>query len=413
MLHNFNMSFTFHSQGLTGCFYSSYVPIRWRRHEMWDNDISQYTTIPHVFSATCDDIISVNFGTGFDKWWEERYLTKIPEDIFGHLFKQDPCDSFPDIIMMKYETGGSMSLHVDRKKLNIDYRVILLAPKCSDKYGSDTLKYEGGELVVGDQEYTGSSNPDEWTWVTIPFGVKHEVKPVTSGTRYVVKVNIPSLPMIGNIEFKEDIFNGTATSYSNTITSKKGQINSLENLIKGLKMELKELEYLNDEDGRNDDENLEAIDILKKGEIVAVVLNGFYEKVDSLGMLMSKDRDVLANIVENVPKLKVSHTNHTISCFSHYESLHHYDDEYPEDMLKGHFSGSGDEDTRESPSQSGKTNVMETLDKIVSHVIINGDTGANGYQTFGVQQDETDSRYNDEYYSNFKVYNVSVLLLRV
>lgn len=76
----------------------------------------------------------------------------------------------------KYE-NGCVRRHVDRQEDPNTIGVELLLPP------KTVCSFEGGELVIGeDQKETIVPHETKWTYVFIPLGIVHEVKPVV-GTR--------------------------------------------------------------------------------------------------------------------------------------------------------------------------------------------------------------------------------------
>lgn len=119
--------------------------------------------------------------------------------------------------LLKYETGSFFGLHKDGKMNAVHIGTLLLLPP------KNNMPYEGGELCCYDDNNnlleTFTSLEQEWLAVILNINTLHEVKPIISGTRYVLKapIIVHSHYFFLHIEptITLDKFNYNNTNYSN------------------------------------------------------------------------------------------------------------------------------------------------------------------------------------------------------
>jgi hypothetical protein len=101
------------------------------------------------------------------------------------------CHELKKWILLKYERGSFFTKHTDK---NLGTRIvngvtqthigsILIFPPKKMYY------YSGGQLIIyyDDEIHKITSHNDKWTCVMFSLDIKHEVKEIMDGTRYVFK----------------------------------------------------------------------------------------------------------------------------------------------------------------------------------------------------------------------------------
>lgn len=87
--------------------------------------------------------------------------------------------------LMRYRPGGHFVKHVDSQSGPGHFATLLVFPPAEG--------FEGGELIIYDGPTPIVIEPAKftvWTQIAIRIGVEHEVRPVLSGIRYVIKAEL-------------------------------------------------------------------------------------------------------------------------------------------------------------------------------------------------------------------------------
>jgi len=119
-------------------------------------------------------------------------IYNINNIIKSKLFNKNPS-FLKDILyfdnnldLLKYEEGDFFAKHTDGdSEFNHFGTLLILPPKAYSEY-------EGGELVLydGEEEIEIISEQDHWKIIGFDTEIPHELKPITSGTRYAFKTKI-------------------------------------------------------------------------------------------------------------------------------------------------------------------------------------------------------------------------------
>jgi len=139
-------------------------------------------------------------------------IFKINDIIKDNIFNKNPSfleDTLyydNNFDLLKYEEGDFFAKHTDgNSELNHFGTLLILPPKAYSNY-------EGGELILydGEEEIEIISDQNYWKIIGFNTEIPHELKPVTSGTRYAYKskiiipddtTNIVSIYNKNNIEY--------------------------------------------------------------------------------------------------------------------------------------------------------------------------------------------------------------------
>lgn len=168
----------------------------------------------------------------------EEFLKEQNEAYYKNLVINDYLFLKKDWKLLKYDVGCKFKSHIDGIKNEKHIGTIILLPPESLSY------YEGGELILYTEEEEIIVKNDEMNWIMvfIPINMKHEIKEITSGTRFsFVK------PFILNDDIYYLMNNSPIDIYSidlNKIknTTINNQIYELKQKIKQLEDNIKELE---------------------------------------------------------------------------------------------------------------------------------------------------------------------------
>jgi len=159
--------------------------------------------------------------------------------------------------MLKYEKNGFFKKHKDGKKNDLHFATaLLLPPKVINSY-------QGGELVLYDNNNETIITPDEKEWKLVVFGldVEHELKEVLEGTRYVLKTEL-EFDYSTKLLFESKTYNekidiaqiDNTEDKSKTLEELEFKMNTLQNKLDKLKLMYSNIEnniydnydYLND-----------------------------------------------------------------------------------------------------------------------------------------------------------------------
>jgi len=411
------MSFTFKSASFNSALENTARDGGWNEKKIYDNvtkkyvcesDSVHYKFINNYYLTWKKE---EEFSTKFNRWWSSQLKwIPCPENPMKDIFEEDMKTC------IRYKEGGFMSKHKDKRSWSSTEwcRVIILAPKKSSvtEYNPEKRSickidcwYEGGDLVLytddGVKTFTGSEEEDVWTFVQIPFGTEHEVKPVTKGTRYVMKVNVNIPDIFKQVNFQKSTCVGEYHSLDeDSIAKKTNRITELKKELEILEREVNDYTNLNEVISKES----EIMNSLGRGNVVAVILYNGYDDLKNLDSLSNCDKKFLGNIFKS--GFEWSLVNRTLSCYDGLSSENSYYPSHvdccPENLMEGYFGTDDRED------ESGHDCTIEDR--------MNKDFGENWFINrlggeFGTFIEEC-SRYNDEYYSNFRLYQVSVLILK-
>jgi len=93
-------------------------------------------------------------------------------------------ESFDYFELLKYEEGDFFKPHQDGKKSKNHIGTILIYPH------KNYSNYEGGELYLPEKNITIQTYENDWSIVFLNLNTLHEVKPITRGTKYVLKKDL-------------------------------------------------------------------------------------------------------------------------------------------------------------------------------------------------------------------------------
>jgi len=114
------------------------------------------------------------------------YNKKQYQEALSHFLDEleidEECEKYFDLI--KYDVGDFFAPHQDGKKYNNHIGTILIYPP------KNLYPYEGGELYLPNENITLKAFEDDWTMIFLNINVLHEVKPITSGVKYIFKTKL-------------------------------------------------------------------------------------------------------------------------------------------------------------------------------------------------------------------------------
>jgi len=258
-----DIQFTSNCEGLRGCNYGwnfaehSFIKYLENLNNLEWVDSTVGTSEGNVINSEIRSSKKLPFKTSITKsHYKDTF--KINDIIKDKLFNKNPSfleDTLyydNNFDLLKYEEGDFFAKHTDGdSELNHFGTLLILPPK---EYST----YEGGELILYDGEEEIKIISDQNYWIIIGFNteIPHELKPITSGTRYAYKSKIilPSdtnkiitIYNKNNIEYTaEEIKVPNDDNYIltniNLINTNQPCINQIHNSIKRLNMKINELE---------------------------------------------------------------------------------------------------------------------------------------------------------------------------
>lgn len=399
------------------------------------------TLIPYCeITKICLDYINNTFPN-----YGGKDITEILDDENSYMHWEDRPSKKSKINfsfdVMKYEVGHSMVEHID---MYGQCRILLLPPKIGGFY------YEGGELIV-DRKHTIVADDTEWTLIFLPIRIKHEVKTVTKGCRYVFKSNLKIknekfLDLILENDFKH-LYNYQDDETIPNELYKNKMIEKVENENKEMCKKSKEI---NDE--------------LEDLESKVFEMNQKIQKLKNEKYLCDNFKTIISYYTESCPnkclynfidKLDIKPNSNKVffvvlnDYFSNFEEINNIDEKildvivyvlrikkniYSKQIKFGFFNvhlnsyhyesrmGDKEEDSEEIESNKGG-NFCEMTDDFdtenndgypfISKLEKVGDVYLNNYGGQVGKHVSNQCRYNDEYYNHFNVYDVSIVIVKI
>lgn len=289
--------------------------------------------------------------------------------------------------LLKYEKGDFFKEHQDSKYNEYHIGTILIYPPKKES------NYEGGELYLPKENITIKAFDNEWSIVILHINTLHEVKPITSGIRYVFKQkfiindNVKILlenKLCENIKLNEDKIENIKRKEELEIV-----IKHQEDILTNLKKE----KYILDNIDRCDAMVNDIINELNNGGI-KIVCQNYYEN-PILDKLTGLDKNVISQIHKKIG------TNINIRMFNNDSQI-------------------------KIISTSSKIDSLSNLKNIFNQKIDLNDYDFEyipfeEYETFRISYDNIltgnyqgiSSKYNDYEYENYYKIKISVIIIKM